>query len=170
MRTKWLALLSVAVLAIGLTGCAGYRLGSMLPTDIETVYVPSILNETSEPLIEIETTRAVIEQIQRDGSLRIAAEDTADAIVRIRIREYRIEPVAFDTTRRSDVRQYRIRMTASLLMTRRADDSVIVERPAVRGEGVFNMAGDLSSSKLIGLPVAAEDLATKLVQQMVEAW
>ncbi len=171
MKTRMAFLLLLASGLIGLTsGCAGYRLGSMLPEDIKTVYVPSFLNETSEPLIEIECHRAIIEEIQRDGTLRIADERDADAIVRVTLRGYRIEPVVYDTRSRSNVRQYRIRITARLLMTRRADDSVIVERPTVRGEGVFTVAGDLSSSKLIGLPVAAADVARKLVQQMVEAW
>ncbi|HMP74858.1 MAG TPA: LptE family protein [Kiritimatiellia bacterium] len=157
-------------LLLASSGCAGYRLGSMLPDDIKTVYVPSFLNETSEPLIEIDCQRAVIEELQRDGSLQIADEASADSIVRVRLREYRLEPVVFDTTSRSNVRQYRIRLTAAIVMTRRVDDTVIVERPAVRGEGVFTVAGDLSSSKLTGLPVAAADLARNIVQQMVEAW
>jgi hypothetical protein len=151
-------------------GCAGYKLGSMLPDDIRTVHVPSFVNETSEPLIEIECQRAMIEELQRDGSLRIADESAADAIVRVRLREYRLEPVVYDTIDRSNVRQYRIKLAASLMMTRSANDQVIVERPVVRGEGVFNVTGDLSSSKLAGLPVAAADLARNLVQQIVEAW
>lgn len=170
MKIRTLALMALVGALLGSIGCAGYRLGSMLPPDIKSVYVPSFANETSEPLIEIECQRAVIEAIQRDGSLKVGDEGTADAIVRVRLREYKIEPVVYDTTRRSDVRQYRIKIAASLLMTRRADDTVIVERPTVRGEGVFNVAGDLSSSKLVGLPVAADDLAQKLVQQIVEAW
>lgn len=160
----------IAASMLGATGCAGYKLGSMLPADVKTVYVPSFINETTEPLIEVECLRAVMEELQRDGSLRIADEENADAIVRVRLREYRLEPVVFDTTNRSNVRQYRIKLAASLVMTRRSNDSVIVERPIVRGEGVFNVLGDLSSSKLTGLPVAAADLARNLVQQMVEAW
>lgn len=166
LLTSILALFAVAISS----GCAGYRLGSMLPPDIKTVYVPSFKNETSEPLIETECHRAVIEELQRDGSLKIADEETADAILRVRIRDYRLEPVVFDPQNRSNVRQYRIKLTASMMMTRRETDQVIVERPAVRGEGVFNVTGDLSSSKLLGLPAASADLARNIVQQMVEAW
>lgn len=170
MKIKILSLLALLGLVLGNVSCVGYRLGSMLPDDIKSVYVPSFLNETSEPLIEIDCQRAVIEALQLDGSLKVADESTADSIARVRITDYTLDPVVYDTTRRSDVRQYRIRLTASLVMTRRADDTVIVQRPKVRGEGVFDVAGDLSSSKLVGLPVAAKDLARNIVQQMVEAW
>ena len=170
MKTRSaLLLLALGWVALS-SGCAGYRLGSMLPEDIKTVHVPSFVNETSEPLIEIDCHRAMIEELQRDGTLRVADEENADAIVRVKLRDYKLEPVVYDTRSRSNVRQYRIRITANLVMTRRVDDSVIVERPSVRSEGVFNVSGDLSSSKLIGLPVAAADLARKLVQHMVEAW
>lgn len=170
MKIKILSLFALVGLLLVSTGCAGYRLGSMLPDDIQTVYIPSFINETSEPLIEIDCQRGLVEALQRDGSLRIASEESADAIARVVLRSYTLEPTVYDTTRRSDVQQYRIRITARLLMTRRADDSVIVERPSVQGEGVFIVSGDLSSSKRLGLPVAATDLGNKLVQQMVEAW
>ena len=57
-------------LAVALTGCAGYRLGTMLPPDIQSVAVPTFINRTSEPLLESETTRAAIREFQQDGSLR----------------------------------------------------------------------------------------------------
>lgn len=166
-RTSLLALLAASV---ALAGCTGYRLGSMLPPDIRTVHVPSFINETSEPLLEIECHRAVIEALQRDGSLRITDEEAADAILRVRLHEYRLEPVVFDSRDASNVRQYRTKLAAAMTLTRKADGKVIVERPSVRGEGVFNVAGDLSSSKRTGLPAAAADLARNIVQQMVEAW
>ena len=46
------------LLAAILPACVGYRLGSMLPADIKTVYVDPVINQTDEPLIEVETTRA----------------------------------------------------------------------------------------------------------------
>lgn len=172
---KRISVALIAIVALGSlaflgTGCAGYRLGSMLPADIKSVYVPSFVNETSEPLIEAECQRAVIEALQRDGSLRLANEEDADAVLRVRLREYRLEPVVFDARDRSNVRQYRIKLSAAMVMSRQTTGEVIVERPSVRGEGVFNVTGDLSSSKLTGLPVAAADLARNIVQQMVEAW
>ena len=32
-------------------GCANYRLGSTLPPDVRTVYMPTCLNQTDEPLL-----------------------------------------------------------------------------------------------------------------------
>ena len=59
------------MLAIVLTGCASYQLGSMLPNDIKTVYVPTFINKTGEPMIESEATQAAIRELQKDGSLKV---------------------------------------------------------------------------------------------------
>jgi outer membrane lipopolysaccharide assembly protein LptE/RlpB len=166
-------LLLTALLGLGLglltSGCAGYRLGSMLPADIKTVYVPTFVNKTAEPQLEVETTQSLIEELQRDGSLRVVNEDQADAVLKVTLRSYKIEPVAYRSDERTSAREYRIVMHAGIVLTRR-NGSVVVDAPAVRGENVFQMVGDLSSSKLTGLPAAADDLAHNIVEKVVEVW
>lgn len=158
------------VMAGYLTGCAGYRLGSMLPPDIKTVHVPTFINRTSEPQLEVETTQAMIEDLQRDGSLRVVNQDQADAVLKVVLRNYSLEPVSYRSDQRTSAREYRIVLTASILMTRKGNGSVIVEAPEVQGEYVFQVLGDLSSSKLRGLPLAADDLAHQIVEKIVEVW
>lgn len=170
MRINVFRGLACVGLAACLTGCAGYQLGSMLPPDIKTVYVPTFVNKTTEPLIEVDTTRAVIEELQRDGSLKIASQEDADAVLEVTLREYRIEAVAYRKEQKTTAKEYRIVMIASILMKRRTDDSVVVENPRVRGEAVFPVSGDLSSSKLTGLPAASDDLAHNIVEKVVEVW
>lgn len=162
-------LLGVALAGL-LTGCAGYQLGSMLPPDIKTVYVPTFVNKTQEPLIEVDTTQAAIEEFQRDGSLRVVNEDQADAVLEVTLREYRIQPVAYRTDQKTSAKEYRITIFASVLLKRRGTDAVVAENPRVKGETVFPFSGDLTSSKLTGLPNVAEDLAHNIVEQVVEAW
>ena len=162
-----LALLPVALL---LNGCAGYRLGSMLPADVKTVHVAPFLNKTREPLVEIESTQKTIEEIQRDGSLSVAKKDVADAVLEVTIVDFELQPVRYDTDRRTTARQYRMWLTANVVMKRTKDNTVIVDNPRVRGEYVFDMLGDLTSSKNRALPLAAEDLAHSIVETVVEVW
>ena len=63
-----------AVLALStLPGCTSYRLGSMLPPGVKTVYVPTFVNETSEPFIEVDATRATIQALQNAAGTAAAA-------------------------------------------------------------------------------------------------
>ena len=151
-------------------GCAGYRIGSMLPGDVKTEYIPTFINKTAEPLIEVETTQKTIERFQQDGSLRVVTEEEADAILKVELTGYRLEPVAFRKDIRDAAQQYRLFIEASLVMRRTRDNTVVVESPSVIGKYVFDVTGDLSSSKLTANPFAAEDLARNMVQLMVEYW
>lgn len=163
------ALTLLAALTV-LPGCAGYRLGSMLPPEIRTVHIPTFVNKSPEPQIESDCTRAAIEEIQRDGSLKVAKEEQADAILAVTVTGYQLQPLVYRRDETRSAREYRIVLTASYMMTRRSDGVVLSEGSRVRGEGVFVVAGDLSSSKARGLPIAARDLAHSIIEQVVETW
>jgi hypothetical protein len=152
------------------TGCAGYRIGSMLPGDVKSVYVPTFVNKSGEPLIEFDTTQAAIEQIQLDGSLKVVGEADADAILNVVLTGYRLEPVSYREDIRTATQQYRLFITASFVMRRTKDQTVVAEAPNVIGKYVFDVVGDLSSSKLQANPIAARDLGYNIVQYLVEYW
>ena len=152
------------------TGCTGYKLGSMLPDDIQTVYIPTFLNETEEPNIIGETTRAVKEAIQIDGSLQLTGENDADSILEVTIKEYELTPVSYERTARTTPNQYRINMNASIRLVRADNGQTIVQYPQVRGDAVFDFAADLTTAKQQALPAVSADLAHDIVELVVEYW
>ncbi len=156
----------------GLTGCVGYRLGSMLPPDIKTVYIPTFENKTTEPLIEAECTAAAIRQFQTDGSLRIVGdEQQADSILKVKLTSYTLEPIAYNASRKTTANEYRMTILANLMLTRRdATNQVIAEATMVKGEALTEVTGDFTSTKLLFLPECAKDLAKRLVENVTEAW
>ncbi len=171
MNRQFLLSTLLAALILGLLpGCAGYRLGSMLPDDIKSVYVPTFINQSKEPLLETETTRATIEEFQKDGSLTVAPPESADAELEVTLMEYALTPIAYRRDQKSTTQEYRMTIYASVILKRRSDGSVISKNPRVKGETTFDMIGDLSSSKLRVLPQAAADLAHNIVERVVESW
>lgn len=164
-----LAVLAIAAAAL-LAGCVEYRLGSMLPNDVRTVYMPTCVNATSEPLIEMDATRAILAQIQMDGSLRIASEDTADTILDVKLTNFDLDPVGYVAGDSSTVDQYRMRITASFVLRRQSDNTVVAESPSVTGWYDFDFTGDLTSSKAVALRPAAEDLGRRIVAAITQYW
>lgn len=164
-------LLACAALALALLpGCAGYRLGSMLPPDIKHVHVPTFINKTTEPQLELDTTRFALQEFQKDGSLKLSSAEEADAVLEVRLTDYKLVPLQYDNNRPTAALEYRITLYASIVMTRKRDGKVIAENPRCYGEGTFPVVGDLSSSKRTGLPKAAKDLAHDIVQKVTEVW
>lgn len=170
MKRRILACVALAAGLLLSSGCAGYRLGSMLPPDIKTVHVPTFVNKTREPLIEVQTTQKTIQEFQRDGSLKVAAKDVADAYLEVTILDYETQAVRYNSDRKSTAESYRLWITTQVVMKRTKDNTVIAENPRVRGQTVFDVFGDLTSSKTRALPLAAEDLAHNIVETVVEVW
>jgi hypothetical protein len=171
MRTLLNRVLMGAAITAALAGCATYRLGSMLPPNINTVYVPTAGNETSEPFIEVDVTRAIMQAIQTDGSLKIASvPEEADAVLSVVLREYSLEPLTYERERRTAANEYRLLLRAKVLLTHSKTGKILVENPLVQGESTFEIAGDFTTSKASGLPAAAKDLGRHVVDAIVEAW
>lgn len=167
---KFISLLSFLGLTLLLSSCQGYKLGSQLPEDISSVYVPTVRNQTNEPLLENEVTQAILNEIQRDGSLSIQSEEDADALLYVTITDYRIDPLSFESENRSRPDEYRLILTARVEMVRRDNGKILARNSSISGRDDFPLTGDLTSAKRNGLPGAAEDLARFVVAAITEAW
>ena len=167
---RFAAIAAAALFLLSSAGCVSYRLGSMLPPELETVYVPTCINKTTEPLIEQDVTGEIISQIQMDGSLRVATADTADAILEVTLFRFWLDPVAYVSGQSSTANKYRMTLDASFVLRRRADNSVVVENPNLQGWYEFDFTGDMTSSKATALRPAAQDLGRRIVDCIVQYW
>lgn len=162
-------LLFITALGTVLTGCAGYKLGSTLPADIKTVFVPTFVNKTDEPMVETEATRATIQQLQMDGSLEVAGQDVADTILEVIITKISFHPLSFQQDSRKTAQEYRLYLTAEVLF-KKAKTNQILSKKRVQGEATFFPAGDIAAAKRLALPTASKDLAHRIVEAVVEYW
>ena len=162
------ALLAAAAL-LAAPACVQYHLGSSLPPDVRTVQVPICENKTTEPLIENDVTSAILSQIQMDGTLRVVRDDP-DSILEITLKNFRLDPVGYDSRDSATVNQYRMRITASFVLRRTSDSTVVAECPSVTGWYDFDFTGDMTSSKNVALTPASEDLGRRIVSAIVQYW
>ena len=160
---------AVGLLILPLAGCV-YQLGSSLPPNLKTVYVPAFVNQCGEPQAETEATQAAIAEFQRDGALEIVpSESEADLVVAVTLSSYKLEPLRYEKDQPKTTKEYRLRIGASLVVTQTKTKTVLTKK-SVEGQTTFLVAGDLTSSKRTALPAAARDLAHKIVQSVTEAW
>ena len=170
IKRSVIGIISVTVIALLLpAGCAGYRIGSTLPPGINVIHIPTFINNTSEPRLEIETTQAAIREIQRDGTLSISDLDKSDIVLHATLVDFKLEPLRYESDRSTTTREYRLTITADLTVTQRLTQEVLT-RNTVQGETDFIPTGDLSSAKREALPAAAKDLAHDIVESIVEYW
>ena len=169
MRNRSILLSAAGAVLLFSAGCAGYRLGSTLPPGINSVHVPTFVNDCSEPRVEIECTSAAIEEFQKDGTLRVVNEKNADALLEVKIKAYALIPLRYQKDNAKATKEYRAIIKADVKFTRKDTGAIIVER-LVEGETTFELTGDLTSAKRTALPLAAKDLAHDIVESVVEYW
>ena len=174
MKTAFIKKLTAPLCALAalvmLSGCVGYTVGSNLPPGVETVYVPTFTNKTGEPELETETTRAAIQELQKDGTLRVVGEAEADTILNVTLTKFRMEPVRFERESPTASSEYRMHLTATVSLTRTKDGTVVAKADKVVGKEDFVRAGSLAAAKQNVLPDAADDLAHQIVKSVVEFW
>lgn len=165
---RMLLLLFMCSLIAG-CGCLGYRLGSTLPDEIKTVFIPTFVNGTQEPQIEIRATAIAIQEFRKDGSLRVVGAESADARLEVTLLSYELVPLRYEGDRAKAGSEYRLTITARVVF---ADliTSKIMSESIVSGDSTFLLAGDMATAKSSALPNVARDLAHKIVESVVEFW
>jgi hypothetical protein len=153
-----------------LAGCMGYQLGGTRPEGIETVYMAPVVNETTEPAIELQVTEALRQQLQFDGRLKLKnAAENADAIMEVTLTDYHLTAIAFRDDLKTTAREYRLRITGVATLTDAVNGKTISESKTY-GESTFTFESDLTTSKRDALPRAAQEIAKFMIDDLIEQW
>ena len=155
------------VTCAGVMGCAGYRVGTLLPEQYKTISVPMFKNATNQPNIESLATNAVIEQLNVDRTLQVVDRDP-DLLLECAIVGYVRTAIRYAEGTRPQ--EYRLTVIASAtLRDVREGKDMWAKRP-ISGDFDFRAGGDLHSSERAALPRVMEDLAHDIVEAVVEGW
>ena len=155
-----------------MSGCLGYHVGPVKPyylRDVHSIAVPTFKNRTLVPRIEVLVTDTVIKQLQQDGTFQIENGDKADAtlagevsrIVRAPARSVRGNVLA--TT------EFALTLSVKYSLTGKNGEQLAAANEAV-GTTTFFVSSDVTTDERQALPLATEDLATRLVSQISEGW
>ncbi len=157
-------LASLSLVALG--GCYGFA-GGGLPPAIKTVAVLPFDNQTPEPTLTQEISRAVREAVEQRLGLRQSAENQADAVVRGSITRYEPDlPVAYtggDSSVTVTRRQVQITVSVEILDQKQG-------KPLWQRNGL-TVRGDYDSGReLEGRQRALDDLVVNIVEGAQSQW
>jgi hypothetical protein len=161
--------LAVFVAALGLTGCAGYRLG---PTNGEragahSVQINPFVNKTLEPRLSDYVINSLRKNLQQDGTYRINTHNEGDIVLSGTIISYSRAELSFQPTDIITVQDYEIRMRAQVIARERSSGKVIFDKE-VAGRTSLRVGNDLTSAERQAIPLLADDLAKKATALLVD--
>jgi lipopolysaccharide assembly LptE-like protein len=165
------ALFATAV-CLALSGCLGYHVGPVKPyylRDVHTIAVPTFKNRTLVPRIEVLVTDTVIKQLQQDGTFQIVNGDSADATLSGEV--YRIVRVPARSVRGNVLAtsEFSLSLSVKYSLIGRNGEQLAPAGEAI-GSTTFFVSSDVTTDERQALPLATEDLATRLVTQLSEGW
>jgi len=161
--------LLLALLAAGLAGCAGYRLGPSngLPAGSLSVQVLPFVNNTREPRISEYLSASMRRQVQQDGTFRLQTAGTPDILVTGKIMRFERSELSYTTNDVLTPQEYTLVLTASVVAQDPVSGKTNVNR-IVQGRTYIRAGNDLASSERQAMPNLAEDLARNAVSILVD--
>lgn len=154
-----LFLLSLLLL---LSSC-GYGLtsvGGVVPRDTKTIAIPAFINDTAEPLVDVEVTKAVVNEFLTDGRLQVVSAETADLVLKGRVTKFEMIPAAY--TADNYVQAYRVNIGLNLTVEDARTHKIILQDTGIGS--IFNATYAVSIATNSG--VSTVDItATKIAKE-----
>jgi hypothetical protein len=142
--------------------------GGGLPPAIKTVAVLPFDNQTPEPTLTQEISRAVREAVERRLGLRQSAETQADAVVRGSITRYEPDlPVAYTggDSSRVTVTRREVQITVSVEILDQKRGKTLWQRNGLVVKGDYD-----SGQEAVGRSKALDDLVVNIVDGAQSQW
>ncbi len=155
-----------------LPGCAMYHLGPAKPSylkDVHTIAVPVFRNNTLLPRIESVVTDTVSEQLQQDGTFAIVSKDSADAVLMCTIERVTRTPARSVTGNVLLTSEFELNLAVRYQLYNRATGQVL-DGGQLNGSTSFFVGSDVEQDERQAIPLAAQQLAVRLVSQVTEGF
>ena len=165
-------LIAAALACLGLSGCLGYHIGPAKPyylRDVHTIAIPTFVNSTLIPRLEVLVTDTVIKQFQQDGTFRIGNGETADATLKGEIIRISRSPARSVRGNVLATSEFNLAMRVNYRLVG-PDGKPLGPSGEVVGTTSFFVGTDVTTDERQALPLATEELATRLVTQLSEGW
>jgi hypothetical protein len=166
----------LAILFMAMSSC-GYRLsgkGSLVPEGTKTIAVPAFINNTNEPYVDLDVTKAVVDEFIADGRLRIVDVEAADLALRGVVVKYDVTALSF--TADSFVQQYRVRIVVNATLEDLRAKKILWRENNIEAVFISDYKvsiGDITVTKIAketAIKKASQDIAWTLRSRVLEGF
>jgi len=163
-------------LSMLLSSC-GYRfasVGGIVPEDDRTIAIPAFVNGTAEPYVDVEVTKAVVNEFLTDGRLKVVSAETADLVLKGRVTKFDITPSAYTTD--NYVQSYTVSIGVNVSVEDIKTHKIIWQEKGIGS--VFNAGysvsvGNITATKIAkeaALKSASRDVASTLRSRLLDGF
>ena len=169
MRRYILSILAAS--ALTLCGC-GYRIGSLMHPQVESIAIAPVTNETVAYNLAPQVRGLLCETFQQDGSLQLRRESNADCILYARITNIKFSESTWSSTYDDEnfvPTEWKVSVTIEYTVVIPGDLKPLAKGKAT-GSATFMTGADMETGRTNGIRLAAFDAAKKIVHNVTEGW
>jgi len=166
----------ILILLIVLPAC-GYRftqVGGVVPEDSRTIAILSFVNNTNEPYVDVEVTKAVVEEFLADGRLKVVSSEAADLVLKGTVTTFDMTPSGYTTD--NYVQSYTVSIKVNVAVEDTRTNKLILKEKGLNSVFVVSYSvtlGDITSTKIAkeaALKKASSDVASTLRSRLLEGF
>ncbi len=165
------------LLLLLLSGCLGYRLGSLGNPDLKSIAVVKVRNDTDEPRLGIYAASKLRSRFVSDGTLALAGRDLADCILEARVKSYALRIAGKRRLESLDESQqiysaaiWRIEVRVEYTLRAPGKEKPLIAPRTVTGSAEYGELIDLDVVRQAGFRQALRHAADQIVTEVTEAW
>jgi len=169
-------MVAVFWLLVGLASC-GYNftpVGGIVPQGAKTIAIPVFVNNTVEPYVDVEVTKAVVDEFLTDGRLKVVSTDAADLVILGKVTKFVLIPQTYSID--PYVLSYNVSINVTITIVDGKTQKVILQDSGVGT--IFNSSygvtlGEISQTKIAksaAITNACKDLASTIRSRVLEGF
>ncbi len=151
-------------------GCASMK--PKLDASIKKIAIPVVYNGTSQYGIDTEITDVIIKQFLIDGRLQVVQKDRADALIEGTLRQYQLQPLAYDVN--GVIISYRVKIILDIKYTNLQTGKMEWEQKEVGGLSggatTFMVSGTNIETEFAARQRIYRSLAEGIVNRVIYGW
>jgi hypothetical protein len=117
----------ILVLLASLTSC-GYRFtpsGGIVPEGAKNIAILTFVNNTNEPYVDVEVTKAVADEFVADGRLKVVSPEAADLVLKGAVTAFNMIPQSYTVD--SYVQQYMVSIVVAVSLEDAKDHKMLFQ-------------------------------------------
>ena len=158
---------SFFILALALCGCANYQWTSDVPERMRTVSVPTFRNESDTFEAGVMASTQLLREFQREGTFQI--REVGDAAVEVQGTVLALSPTVTGYNRRSLNRiiSGTVQVIALVTVVDKTRGRIVINNKMYTGDAEYSTNGDYATAYKSASIHALDDLATKVVDDVL---
>ena len=162
--TPFIVLLSLLLL---ISSCGyGFRpSGGIVPEGAKNIAILTFVNNTNEPYVDVEVTKAVVNEFIADGRLQVVGPEGADMVLRGTVTAFNMIPQSYTVD--SYVQQYMVSIIVAVSLEDIKAHKILLQEKGISSVFISSYPVSYSSNKDVDITATkiAKDAAVKKASQ-----